>query len=188
MPTHTLPVREAPASAVFAEPVSSNVGESIILRGDVSSEEDIRIEGQVIGSIRSSGTVFVLASGNVYANISADSVVIDGVVRGNLDVANRIDVCSNGTLEGDAQCARIAVADGAYITGKIETRGAQESHDELAVEGSRLAEELDRIAELDIAHERYTTLKGPASLEELSLRRRSMASQVDQRQAVVKSY
>lgn len=181
-------VREEPSLAESGEKISSNVGSSILLRGDVSSDDDIRIEGQIIGSIRCNATVFVLAGGNVSANIYAESVVVNGVIRGNIQVANRIIIYSDAVLVGDVKCRQISVAEGSHITGKVETRDTLESHNKLAVEGSRLAEELDRSAELDIENGRYTTLNDPASLEELFLERNFIASHTRQRQAVVKSY
>ena len=160
----------------------------MILRGEISAEEDLSIEGQVEGIVRCGGTVLVLPSGKVSANISADSVVISGYVRGNIAAANQIEIRSSGDLVGDIKCSRVSIEDGARFRGNIEIQKRWDAHRDLAVEGSLEAEEFDRIAESDIVQGHYTTFKDDANLEEQFLRMRSKSSKFSHGRAVMESH
>jgi cytoskeletal protein CcmA (bactofilin family) len=65
----------------------------------------------------------------VQANISAREVVIMGKVTGNVECSDRVDIRSEGTLNGDVVSARISVEDGAMLRGSVQLNPTEQKQD-----------------------------------------------------------
>lgn len=103
------------------EPAS--IGESIVIKGEVSGSEDLTVVGQVEGKIDLRNHVLTVgSSGHVRAHIAAKSIVVLGQVTGNLTAAEKVDIRENGSVEGDIIAPRVAIADGAKFRGSIDMR------------------------------------------------------------------
>ena len=61
------------------------IGESIVIKGELSADKDLVIEGQVEGKINLNHNVLTVGEhGKVKAKIVAKTVVVAGEVRGNI--------------------------------------------------------------------------------------------------------
>lgn len=99
----------------------ANIGKSITIRGDLSGNEDLVIEGTVDGKVElPDNQLTVGADGAVRAEISAKSVVVVGKVTGNIRGSERIEIQATGSVEGDVSAPRLIVAEGAVLNGAIE--------------------------------------------------------------------
>jgi cytoskeletal protein CcmA (bactofilin family) len=97
------------------------LGGSVVLRGDLSADEDLAIEGQFDGSINlKEHTLTVGQHGKVKADISARQVVVSGVVEGKISAKDKIDIRRTGHVIGDLLSAGVAIEEGAYFKGSIE--------------------------------------------------------------------
>ncbi len=93
-----------------------------MIKGELSGSEDLYVDGEVEGSIQLDGhSLTVGQNGRVRANIQARNVVIQGRVDGNVAAGERLDLRKTAIVVGDVQAQRIAVEDGAFLKGKIET-------------------------------------------------------------------
>src|SRR5688500_12559511 len=91
---HSEPPREAGSPAT--------IGSSIALRGDLTGEEDLLIQGRIEGTITlAKHTVVVGKSGNVKADIRAKSIRVEGEVLGNLFGEEEIIICVSGRVQGN---------------------------------------------------------------------------------------
>jgi cytoskeletal protein CcmA (bactofilin family) len=90
------------------------------IQGEIRSQEDLFVDGEVEGSMESQSLVTVGAKGKVRANIKAREVVILGDVRGNIEVSHKLAIREQGSLIGDVKCAGIGIDDGAYFKGSID--------------------------------------------------------------------
>jgi cytoskeletal protein CcmA (bactofilin family) len=98
----------------------ANIGKSISIKGDLTGNEDLVIEGKVEGKITlPSGQVTIGADGKVTADLSAKSVVIVGRVKGNVRATERAEIHSSGVLEGDVHAPRLVVQEGAVLKGSV---------------------------------------------------------------------
>ena len=99
----------------------NTIGRSLRIIGEISSEEDISIEGQVIGwiSVRNA-TLHVGRHASVDGDLRAPRIVIEGTVRGGIAATERIEVRSSAVVEGNLSAGRIALADGAQFNGGID--------------------------------------------------------------------
>ncbi len=101
---------------------TAHIGKSVVIKGELSGSEDLYVDGEVEGSIQLDGhSLTVGQNGRVRANIQARNVVIQGRVDGNVAAGERLDLRKTAIVVGDVQAQRIAVEDGAFLKGKIET-------------------------------------------------------------------
>jgi cytoskeletal protein CcmA (bactofilin family) len=99
----------------------ANIGKSISIKGDLTGNEDIVIEGSVDGKVDlPAGQLTIGSNGTVKGEIQAKSVVIVGRVRGNVTGSERIEIQGTGIVEGDVTAPRLVVAEGAAINGTIQ--------------------------------------------------------------------
>ena len=99
----------------------ASLGKSIVFKGDLSGDEDLRIDGQVEGGVQlASHELTVGESGRVQAQLFARSVVVLGHVTGNVTATERVEIRESGVVEGDVHAPRLVVADGAVLNGRIE--------------------------------------------------------------------
>jgi len=97
------------------------LGQSVVLRGDLSGKEDLLIEGQFEGTLSlQEHCVTVGPHGQVKGEIHARQVVIQGSVSGNVSAREKIEIRKTGEVVGDLVAAGIAIEDGAYFKGSID--------------------------------------------------------------------
>ncbi|MDH3213939.1 MAG: polymer-forming cytoskeletal protein [Myxococcales bacterium] len=100
----------------------ANIGKSISIKGDLTGNEDIVIEGTVEGKVDlPAGQLTVGSHGTVKGEVHAKSVVVVGRVRGNVTGAERVEIQGTGIVEGDVSAPRLVVAEGATLNGSIQT-------------------------------------------------------------------
>jgi cytoskeletal protein CcmA (bactofilin family) len=102
----------------------ANIGKSITIKGDVTGDEDLVIEGNVEGRIELKNHHLTIGSnGHVKAEISAKQVTIVGRVAGNVVASERAEISETGTLDGDLIAPRLLVQEGAQLNGAITMKG-----------------------------------------------------------------
>ena len=94
------------------------VGPSVKIQGDLNSEGNIKIEGQVAGKVKTSQSVFVIPGAKIAADVLAGNAVVGGEVQGNLKIAGHLILQSTAKILGDISCSVLRVEDGAQFTGK----------------------------------------------------------------------
>lgn len=141
-PPQSQPAPAPPMSVRPSAPVARNLstlGGSIEIKGKVSGEEDLQIDGKVEGSVALNGQRLTVGrTGNLNSEVWARDVVVYGKLTGNIHANDRVEIKKDGSVTGDITTARISVEDGAYFKGRIEierTRGASSS---AAVESEEL--------------------------------------------------
>ena len=99
----------------------ANIGKSISLKGDLSGNEDLIIEGHVEGRVDLPSNLLTIgANGSVNAEVQAKTVVVIGKVTGNVSATERIEIQATGLVNGDVSAPRLVVAEGAVVNGSIE--------------------------------------------------------------------
>jgi cytoskeletal protein CcmA (bactofilin family) len=87
------------------------------ITGDVSSQGDMRVEGQIDGSLTSKARVVIGDSGEVKGNITANNAVISGKVIGNVLVNELLFLKATAKIYGDIVVGKIVVENGAEFNG-----------------------------------------------------------------------
>ena len=102
----------------------ANIGKSITIKGDLSGNEDLQIDGTVEGRIDLPNNQLTIGpEGRVKAEVHAKSVVVIGHVTGNLSATDRIQVEQTGIVDGDVKAPRLVIQEGAMLNGAVEMSG-----------------------------------------------------------------
>ena len=102
-------------------PAVTSIGKSLHVKGELSGNEDLAIEGKVDGKITLNGYNLAIGqTGQVAAGIHAKSVVVGGQVKGDIDADDKVEVAATGTMEGDIRAPRVVLIDGSRFKGTID--------------------------------------------------------------------
>lgn len=126
------------------------IGKNLIIKGEISGTEPLLIEGQVEGTINVNGCyVGIGPSGKVKATVNAAEVVVRGAVNGNLQVSERLEIRSGGSVNGDIVTRRLSIEEGAYFHGTIDMQKPEQKFEKKThVVEPEAAKELPRAPEL----------------------------------------
>lgn len=98
-----------------------NIGQSIHIKGELTGNEDLTIEGKVEGKVfLKDHNLTVGANGKIVAEIQAKTVMVLGEVTGNISADDKVEVAATGSLRGDIHAPRVVLADGAKFKGAID--------------------------------------------------------------------
>ena len=110
-----------------SESGSTIIGPSISIRGEITGEGDLTVQGQVEGIIDfKKNNVTIGRTGRIKADINGRSITIEGEVEGNLLGEKKIVLRPSGRVRGDMRAPAINLEEGAKFKGNI----AMEAWDE----------------------------------------------------------
>jgi|SRR6185295_2555142 len=134
-PTPVTPPR--PAAAPNPAPVSSEpprrteratIGPSIFIKGDLSGEEDLVIEGRVEGKVDlKQNNVTIGKNGRVKADLFGRVVTIEGEVDGNVFAREQAILRQSGAIRGNITAPRVVLEDGSRFKGSIDMEPPRET-------------------------------------------------------------
>ena len=101
------------------------IGQSILISGKLSGDEDLTVRGRVEGELSLSHTLIVEPSGVVKANVSVKNAVISGVVVGNITASESVELTREGRMVGDIRAPRVIIVDGASFRGRVDMGEAE---------------------------------------------------------------
>ncbi len=105
--------------AAAIERVTSVLGPGINWRGSLRGAGGLRIEGTFEGDMQIRGMIVVGETGRVTCmNMRANTVVVEGTVRGNI-TAEKLEIRSSGRVWGDVSVVSFATEDGAFLRGQV---------------------------------------------------------------------
>lgn len=97
------------------------IGASIVIRGDLTSSEDMTIAGRVEGDVAVGNHRIIIApQARVEGNIVARSITVHGHVNGNITAEHTAEVAEGGSVVGDIVAPRMIVAEGAVLHGRMK--------------------------------------------------------------------
>jgi cytoskeletal protein CcmA (bactofilin family) len=106
---------------------TARLGSSLHVKGEITGNEDLQVDGSVEGLIQLDERKLIIGStSKVTADVIAREVVVYGNVKGNLRAKDRIEIKKDGSVVGDLTTSRIMIEDGAYFKGSIEIDKAAE--------------------------------------------------------------
>ena len=102
------------------------IGSTITIKGDITGDENLVIEGKVDGTVNLNGKdVTVGEAGKVSANVSASVVRIDGEVEGDIEGLQKVVISRTGRVKGNIVAPRVQLDDGALFRGSIDMNPAE---------------------------------------------------------------
>src|SRR5438128_880613 len=100
---------------------SAHIGQSVIIKGELSGSEDLYVDGQIEGTIELKGNSLIVGPhGQVRSDVNAKGVVVHGKLEGNIRASERAELKKSAIAMGDIVTQRVAIEDGAYYKGKVD--------------------------------------------------------------------
>ena len=100
---------------------AATIGPSIQISGDVTGNEDVRIEGRVEGTVNLSDNVLTIGKeGQIDATVNARAIFVEGKVKGDLKGDEKVVVQSSGNVRGNIVSPRVTLEDGCKFKGSID--------------------------------------------------------------------
>ena len=112
-------------SEVPAAGAATIVGETAVLKGDLTAGGSVRIDGKLEGSVLGAEEAVIGEKGLVVGNISAQNAVMAGELRGNVSAAGMVVLLPSSRVKGDITAGKIKIEEGAVFEGKCLIKGAQ---------------------------------------------------------------
>ena len=96
---------------------TNQIGKGTILEGNIESFGNIRIEGKVIGDIKSKSKIVCGQSSYVDGNVISQNAEIEGEVKGKVQISDVLILKSTGIVNGDIITNKLIVESGATFNG-----------------------------------------------------------------------
>ena len=109
----------APTSRVTSS-MTSWLGKTIRVEGQLYSEEELYLDGEVEGSVEVRAVLTIGPNGKVKATVKAKELVVSGSIQGGVEAGERISIMKGASIVGDVKTAGIVIEDGAYFKGGID--------------------------------------------------------------------
>src|SRR6266850_7867739 len=114
-----------------ADRATARLGSSLHVKGEISGNEDLYMEGTVEGLVHlDERKLTVGATAKLTADVIAGEVIVYGSVKGNVRGKGKVEIKKDGSVNGDLTTVQIIIEDGAYFKGSIEIEKSakKESH------------------------------------------------------------
>ena len=102
------------------ERVETIFSDTTVFSGELNFDTSLKIEGSFKGKIKSKGHLIVGENAKVRASIKANSIVIAGEVKGNVEAVERLELLPTGKLYGNIKTKKLKMADGVIFEGSCE--------------------------------------------------------------------
>ncbi len=115
-----------------SEPVRQSgratIGPSIFIKGDLSGEEDLVIEGRVEGKVDlKQNNVTIGKNGKIRADVFGRVVTVEGEVTGNVFAREQALLRQSGEIRGNITAPRVVLEDGSRFKGSIDMEAPKEN-------------------------------------------------------------
>lgn len=102
------------------EKITTTLGKQTVFIGTMRFSKSLKIDGRFEGEIISSGFLYIEEGAEVKADIKVKSIVIGGVVHGNIEATDKLEMLDSGRVYGNVRTAKLKIADGVVFEGKCE--------------------------------------------------------------------
>lgn len=108
------------AKPVVLEPEVPNInliGPGTVIKGDIKTNGDFRIDGTIVGNVICKGKIVVGKSGSIEGEINCQNAEISGNIKGKLMISEQLSLKSSAKIQGEISTQKIAIEPGAFFTG-----------------------------------------------------------------------
>ena len=95
--------------------------------GTFRSQRDIRVEGELKGTVTCEGTLFVAEGASVTASVDAEHVSVAGDLSGEIRCRGRLHIMPSGRVHAKVATASLVIQEGALYEGQLEMAGVERS-------------------------------------------------------------
>ena len=95
--------------------IQNIISPSTRIKGDFSSNGDIRVDGYLEGNIQTTGKVVVGKEGQIIGNLNCSSAYFEGSFKGEMKIENTLTLKASAKIEGDVVTEKLMVEPGAIF-------------------------------------------------------------------------
>ena len=95
----------------------NRIEKNTVIKGNITSEADFRIDGKLEGNVKTSGKVVIGKDGLIKGKVECVNADIEGNFNGELYVSELLSLKNSAKIEGTVNVAKLAVEPGATFNG-----------------------------------------------------------------------
>ncbi|MCO5044262.1 MAG: polymer-forming cytoskeletal protein [Kiritimatiellae bacterium] len=96
------------------------ISADVQITGTIKSNGPIRIDGKLEGDLICAADAVIGRNAVIKGGLQVNSVVVEGMIQGNISAKDKIDMKSTAKVHGDIAAKRLAVEDGVTFIGRSE--------------------------------------------------------------------
>lgn len=104
------------------------LGKGTQITGDINSDGDIRIDGELTGNLNCSGRVVIGITGKVTGEVRCKNSEISGYQKGKLQIEQHLSLKASCKVYGEISTGKLSIEPGAVFSGSC-AMGEQANHD-----------------------------------------------------------
>ncbi len=105
------------------------IAHGTIFKGDISSNDSMRVDGEIVGDVECSEKVIIGPEGKINGHIRAREVLVGGLVKGNIHTWELLAIKAKARVEGDIETKMLTIESEAIFTGNCRMDGERSQSD-----------------------------------------------------------
>jgi len=107
---------------------STVIGRSVTIRGELTGNEDLFMDGDIEGTITLPGSRLTIGpNARVLADVHGLDIIVFGAVSGNIHAAGRLELRQSASVIGDIFAGRLSIEESAAVKGRVELKSVDAS-------------------------------------------------------------
>src|SRR3990172_4214152 len=103
--------------------LSTILGKSSVFEGNITVEHSLRVDGKVVGNIKTPDTLVVGKEGEIVGNVSVKNLILGGKLHGKVLSSSKVVLESQSEFRGEINTLKIVIDEGAIFEGKCSMSG-----------------------------------------------------------------
>ncbi len=108
---------------------TNRIVEGTIIKGNILSHADFRLDGDLVGNFQSNGKIVIGPAGSVKGDIICKNADIEGRFDGKIQVVEVLNIKSKAHIHGEVICAKLSVEPGAEFSASCVMKQNIKSND-----------------------------------------------------------
>ncbi|MFD0931690.1 polymer-forming cytoskeletal protein [Psychroflexus salinarum] len=105
----------------------NKIAQGTVFKGGIESQGSFRIEGKVIGNIKTPGKIVVGKTGYIEGQIECENADFEGEFKGELKVTKLLTLRATAKIEGEVFADKLSIEPGAVFNATCSMKGAIKS-------------------------------------------------------------
>jgi len=131
------------------EDAKTLIAEDVEIIGSIKCAGAVKMAGKLSGDLTCEGNVLIEKSAAIKGNVSAASIVVLGILKGNIIARERIELKGTARVAGDLKAKRLVVEEGVTLVGKSEISPSDSVSGEVSMDEETLVAKGDEAVKAD---------------------------------------
>lgn len=102
------------------------INEGTLIKGDITANGDIRIDGELVGNIQAKGRLVIGPKGKVNGEIICNNIEVSGYIKGKITVSELLTMKASARINGDIIAGKLSVEPGSLFSGTCSMGDSKE--------------------------------------------------------------